>query len=272
MAIPQYLYMGKPEVITKLFNPGYLVDNLTFFNFIKYWLLNLGLTALLAPIGFLIANKDQRKMLIPFLSFFILGNLFQLTPDIAQNHKFFNLFAIGINSFTAYFLVWLYKKSIYLFPAVIILFFFLVFSGIIDLFPVINDYYITIDDIPTNKAANYIKNNTSKKAVFLNSSFLYHPASLAGRKIFVGWPYFAWSAGYDTENRGRILTNIYTSKEKGETCSLLKENRIDYFTTQDTSNDPDFPIINLKYFSTNFTADYSDPNISIFSVIRNCEN
>ena len=270
IAVPQILYMGKGDVGVQLIHPGYLIQNLTPMNFLSYWFLNIGLASIFGPAGFLLASKKQRKIFFPFLMLFIIGNIFQFSPEIAANHKFFNLWVIGLNMFAAFFLIKTWKRSAYLQPLVGIFFFFMVFSGIIDLFPVFNDSYVTVNDIPNNNAATYIKEYTSKNAVFLNSSFLYHPASLAGRKIFIGWPYFAWSAGYNTDKRGKILVSIYTSKTKEETCRLLNKNNIDYFTIEDTSSDTDYPTIDLKYFSNNFSADYSDQDIKIINVSKNC--
>jgi hypothetical protein len=272
VAVPQALYMGKSEVNTNLIHPGYLIQNLTVFNFIKYWFLNIGLALILGPIGFVLANKEQRKIFLPFLALFVIGNLFQFSPEIAANHKFFNLSVIGLNMFASYALIKMWKWKTQAKPLVIIASFFMVLSGILDIFPIFNDSYITIQDIPNNKAASYIKNSTPKDAVFLNSSFLYHPASLAGRKIFTGWPYFAWSAGYNTDQRGKVLNAIYSSSSKQITCKLLKENNIDYFTIQDTYGDPNYPPINLSYFSQNFQSDYSDQYLQIINVSKNCPN
>ena len=271
LAIPQYLYMGQSEVTVKIFNPGYLVENLTFLNFINYWFLNLGITAILAPFGFIIAKKTERKIILPFLSFFVIGNLFQFTPDMPTNHKFFNLFLIGINFFAAFFLYRIFSKNTFGKILVIIIFPLLILTGVIDLFPIINDRYITLQDIPNNKTAKFITENTPKDSVFLNSSYLYNPASLAGRKIFMGWPYFSWSAGYDTDKRGKIMEIIYASNDKNMICELLYKNSIDYFTTENTSNNNDFPDIDLSFFESNFDSIYSQGDFSIYSSQDNCQ-
>src|SRR3989344_1682938 len=272
LAIPQILYMGASQIETKIVSPGYLIGELTLNSFIKYWFCNLGLLVIHVPVGFVLSNKSQRKVLLPFLVLFIIGNIFQLSPEIAANHKFFNLFAIGLILFVSFSLVKLWRLNLFgkfLFP---ILIFFTVLSGIIDFFPIINDSYVTLEDIPNNKAALFIKQATPKNSVFLNSSFLYHPASIAGRKILMGWPYFPWSAGYNTDIRGKLMTRIYESKSKAEICGLLVQNNVDYFTIQDTSSDRDFPEIDLDFFNNNFTSDYSDPKMAIINVYRNCSS
>ena len=115
--------------------------------------------------------------------------------------------------------------------------------------------------------------NIDKNAVFLNSSFLYHPASLAGRPIYMGWPYFIWGAGYNTAPRGNFMEMIYKSNNKEFICTKLVEEKIDYFTTQDTSGDPSYPPINLVFFDSNFIKSYFDQTtvFSVFSTQENCK-
>lgn len=113
LAIPQVIYMGNSHVETTLVRPGYLVTPLTFNNFIKYWFYNFGLIPFLSVAGFYLAGKNQKKVLIPFLLFFALGNLLQLSPDMPTNHKFFNLTLIGLNFFTAFFLFKSWQSGVF---------------------------------------------------------------------------------------------------------------------------------------------------------------
>ena len=272
IAVPQIIYMGAGEVGTNIYNPGYLVERLTILGFTKYWFLNLGLTSILAPLGFLLANKKQRKIFIPFLVLFIIGNLFQFSVEIAANHKFFNLSLIGLNMFTAYFIykIWILKKLGKITSLLLILP--LTLSGIIDLFPIINDRFLTLQDIPNNKAATFIYENTPKDAVFLNAMFLYDPASLAGRRIYLGWPYFAWSAGYQTTQRHEMMKNILASSNKATSCQKLGNENIDYLEIQNPTLLEDVSI-NYSFFEKNFIRIYFDEsvNISIYDVGLSCK-
>lgn len=272
LALPQILYMGNSQIKTQLFSPGYLIDNLTFFSFLKYWALNLGLGIILAPLGFLILTREKKKIFLPFFALFILGNLFQFSPEMAANHKFFNLYIVGANLLIAFVLLKIWNINFYSKISVIIMAFFLTLSGFIDFFPIVNDRLITLADYSKDKTVLFIIENTPRDSVFMNSSFLYYPASLAGRKIFLGWPYFAWSAGYDTNQRGKIISEIYSGNDKKAVCALLKQNKIDYFSIEDTRYNNDFPNINLSFFKGNFTPFYNntDGSFSIIKVDDNC--
>ena len=271
-AVGQILYMGSSSLETKLFNPGYLVRPLTLARFTSYWFYNLGITLLLAPIGFLLANKDQRKFLIPFIVLFFVGNIFQLSAEIAANHKFFNLFTIGANFFTALLLIKLWKKHLFGKLMFIPLLLSLTLTGIIDFFPVINDSFIPLKDIPGNKTAEFIVLNTPKNATFLNASFLYDPANIAGRKIYLGWPYFSWSAGYDTTKRHEVMKELLSSSSKTYICKTLSEENIDYIEIQKPTHLEEVEI-NYDYFSKNFTQIFfnSSDNITIYNVKSSCD-
>lgn len=271
IALPQMMYMGNSNYQGNLFHPGYLIENLNFLSFIKYWFLNLGLVTILAPVGFILAKSPQRKVILPFLTLFIIGNLFQFSPEIAGNHKFFNLFIIGANIFAAYSIYNLWKHSLIGKTAAIFYLILMTFSGIIDIFPIKNDGYVEIKDGKNNDVQQFIINNTPKDSVFLNASYVYNPASLAGRKIFLGWPYFVWGTGYDSNKRYKIMESIFQNNNKDDVCKLSIINKTDFITLEDI-NDPNLPRINLDFFLANFELAYNDKqqNFYIIDVKKNC--
>lgn len=273
-AFPQYLYLSSAGGYSMHVALGYLTSqNLTLQTFSEFWFYNLGLSIFLIPLGFTLSNKIQRKILISFVSLFMIGNLIQFSPEIAANHKFFNFFIIIGNMYSAYIILklWNYKNVIFKMVSSIV-FFFMIFGGIIDFFPILNDGKIVIADYKIDKRATWILNNTPANSTFLNTTFLYDPASLAGRKIFLGWPYFAWSQGYDTDKRFEIMKQMLAENNKQTACSLLKQNKIDYVEIQvQNPPDPNLPEISNLY-SNNFYPIYQ--NITnkyfIYSVKRSC--
>lgn len=270
IALPQYLYIQSGVSTSNIsINVGYLVNNLNLINFINYWFQNLGFHLILIPLGLFVANKLSRKIFISFLTLFIIGNLVQFSPEIAANHKFFNYFMIVGVMFSSYFLIYLWNKKRYLKPAVIILIFLLTFSGIIDFFPIYNDTKIYIADYQKNPKVNWILKNTKPASVFLNSQYLYDAASLAGRKVFFGWPYFAWSQGYDTHSRGNSRDVIFATKSKIDACNLLKENNINYIELNFINPGNDVPNISNIY-KREFSPSYAEGGNIVIDVKKNC--
>lgn len=274
LGLPQ-LFLMKPGKFENnfRFRPGYLIaNNLTLKTFINYWFLNLGLGFLLIPLGFLTSNKLTKKVFLAFLSLFIIGNLFQFSPEMAANHKFFNLFIVVGNILIAAVVYQIWQKKAWGKIFALILCFFLTFSGIIDFFAVKNDSWMKFDDAPKDPNVLWIKENTPPQAVFLNSSYLYHPASLAGRQIFLGWPYFPWAGGLDVDTRRKTRTRILgtLTTNKDVICKTLKTNGIDFVALGKV--DPETLSPNQPFWENNFTIVYNNPDtaLTIYGVNKSC--
>lgn len=272
LILPQLLYQLSGSLPSFSFHPGYLVAlPLTIDKIFSYWFFNLGLSLILVPAGFLLSDKTAKKVFLSFLPLFVIGNLFQFSPEIAANHKFFNLFMIVSNMLVAFFIYRLWQKNWLGKIVCPILVFFLIFSGIIDFFPIKNDPVHTLNDAPADSDVLWIKENTPPTAIFLNTTYLYHPASLAGRKIFLGWPYFAWSVGYDTYARDRQIRQMLMPQSLSVLCRSLKVNRLDYLAITFLENNPDFEV-DYNFFKQNFSAVYQNPesHLTIYDVYPTC--
>ena len=258
------------------FMPGFLLSKpLEIFTFLNYWFHNIGLYLFLIPLSFVVLReKVALQLIVPTLSLFLIANTLRLSVDIINNHKFFNFFLILGGIYTANLLVYCWQESkrlkLIAYSICIILFFLLIFSGFIDFMVIKNDTKISLDDIPKNQDASFISQHTKPRDIILNSTFLYHPATLAGRSIFYGYPYFIWSYGYDYIKREQIVLSIYRSKSKSEACEKLLTNKISYVELNDHPEGfikPDFDFWNNAFIST-----YYNPKtgVRLFDVKSSC--
>lgn len=270
IAFPQYLFIQQQESFFSItLKTGYLIEKLNLISFANYWFQNLGLHVFLIPLGFLAASRISKKILVSFFSLFIIANFIQFSPEIAANHKFINFFMIIGSMFSAYFLFFLWKKRQILKPLVIILIFSLTFSGIIDFFPILNDSKITLSDYPVNKNVAWIMKNTKKDSVFLNNQYLYNDASLAGRKIFLGWPYFAWSQGYNTQKRDDIRKKLLNTQNLEYFCKESLKHKLNFVDINFDSKDA---LVNKDFFDRNFKKVYENKNegFIIYNINSKC--
>lgn len=277
LIVPQILLVRSADSLVSWY-PGYTIHNelgkLPFlwekaYRFLVFWWNNIGLHSVLIPLGFFIIPKRTRLIVFPLVVLFIIPNMFKFSVEISANHKFFNFVLILGNMISAYTLVWFVRRvsrlnfplvlRAFLYSIVCVFIFFLTLSGIIDFFVVANDTKGVLEDIPANEVATWIARNTPKDAIFLNSSYLYHPASIAGRRIFLGWPYFPWSAGYK-ENRMPIMDTMYETRSSQERCELLRKRNISYVTVEDVPNDYNLPKIELAYFMKEYTPVFVSKN------------
>lgn len=293
LAAPQLL-MGATGAKSFEWYPGYVIHN----ELVKlpgiphmvlrmgeFWWMNLGAHSVLMIVGWFFLTKQARKILFPIIPLFLIPNLFKFTQEAGANHKFFNFVMILGQMISAYTLVslasWNLKDtareirialSVGRTLVLVSLVGLLTLSGVIDFFVIKNDTIGSLKDIPASPAALWIADHTTPDAIFFNSSYLYHPASVAGRAIFLGWPYFAWSAGY-VGNRFDELKKIYESKDPDVMCPFFRRYHISYFTVEDTQGDTNLPRIDVSYYfsrlSPLFTND--DKSYGIFSVSSLCE-
>jgi DNA-binding beta-propeller fold protein YncE len=75
---------------------------------------------------------------------------------------------------------------------------------------------------------DWLKKETTPRDIFLTDRFVNHPILMAGRRVFYGWPYYSWGAGYDAAKRDKVYTELFESKDPWKVYHLLKENGISY--------------------------------------------
>lgn len=249
--------------------PGYLIhDSLSLARFLSYWWQNLGISSILIPVGFFVVQKYVRRALLPIFFIFMIASLFTFSVEVAASHKLFNFALILGNMITAYLVV---KMKNYVIAGLLI--FFLTVSGVIDFFAVYNDPKGAVKDIPADKTATWILKNTPADAVFLNSSFFYHPASIAGRKIYLGWPYFAWSEGHDTTTRYNDWKKMYEEENLLSLCMDTRKADISYATVQTKNADSELKS-QVKPLEKNSRPVYQNDldGYSIYDLSGSCKN
>lgn len=224
------MFLALPSSYKIHFKFGFLSPKKELLSFLYYWLFNLGLTALLYPVYLLSQKLSVRKVLLVFIVFWLISNLWQFSPDMINNHKFVSFFLLGAAIANAGFLALLFHSKKILFKILAgLLLLTLTFSGIVDFFPILNDSKVHVDDYSRSDIMTYIKTYTEPDAVFLTTTYLYNPALLVGRKTFLDYGYFNWSLGYDDHERRAALKNLFSASiSQYDLCQELTENQIDY--------------------------------------------
>ncbi len=263
--------------------PGFIIrPPLNFANIVSFWWQNFGFHMVLIPFGFILLGWRQKRYFIPIFFVFLIGSLFTFSPDPATNHKFFNFVQILGGMLTAY-VVALFLRCTILSKKLafkiiggfsgILLVLFLTLSGIMDYFAVINDVWIPMPDVNAHPVTRWLVDNTSKDGLLLNSSF-FAPYPLSGRSIFLGWPYFSWSAGYNVNIRQSELKNFLETDSQIEQCVLVQKYGIDYVILEYPPQEPKEFIPNYSTFKIHgspvFESDYNGVTFSIYDAKSYC--
>ena len=253
-------YLAVNHLVPAAYTPFQLLNRglSAVITFIRYWFFNLGLSVVTISVSFLLLDTKRKKIFLMFLTLFLLGNLVRFGPEIAANHKFFNLWILLSNIFSAYLLYRLYHLGWIGRGITVFLLFLLTISGVVDIPPIKNDFTVNYSDYKKQPTAKWIVENTDPDDVFLTTTRIYSPVSFTGRRAMVGWPYFAWSAGLDQRKRERLVRKIFETNSKAQLCNLLRINKIDYILTEkQPEKNPKFKI-NHQFFNENFKPVFFD--------------
>jgi DNA-binding beta-propeller fold protein YncE len=235
IALPQMLYLGTGSgraQMPRLIHWGYMVEQPTAANVLKYLGFTFGFKWLLIALALIFAGSLQRRFFLAALSLVAVAFSFQFTIEVLANQKFLHIWVIIANLFVAFALwrLWRFSLGGTTLPGkfvAAVLFLLVILGGIIDFFPIHNTGWSEVT-YRNDPLIDWLKKNTSPRDIFLTDRFVNHPILMAGRRVFYGWPYYGWSAGYNASNRDRVYTELFENKDPWKVYHLLKENGISY--------------------------------------------
>jgi len=235
IALPQMLYLtgGSGRIpMPRLIHWGYMVEQPTAANVLKYLGFTFGFKWLLIALALIFAGSLQRRFFLAALSLVAVAFSFQFTIEVFANQKFLHIWVIIANLFVAFALWRLWRLSLggTTLPGkfvAAVLFLLVIPGGVIDFFPIHNTGWSEVT-YRNDPLIDWLGKNTSPRDIFLSDRFVNHPIVMAGRRVFYGWPYYGWSSGYNAANRDRVYTELFESKDPWKVYHLLKENGIKY--------------------------------------------
>jgi DNA-binding beta-propeller fold protein YncE len=235
IALPQMLFLGTGSGrahMPKLLHWGYTIDHPTVANVAKYLGFTFGFKWLLIALALVFATTLQKRFFLAFLSLIAVAFCFQFTIEVLGNQKFIHIWVIIANLFVAFALWRLWHLSLggTTLPgkcAAVFTTLLIIPGGVIDFFPIHNTGWSEVT-FRNDPLMEWLNKNTTPRDIFLTDRFVNHPIFMAGRRVFYGWPYYAWSAGYDASKRDRVYLELFESRAPWKLYRLLRENGINY--------------------------------------------
>ena len=233
IALPQMLFLSTGSAraqMPKLLHWGYTIDHPTALNVVKYLGFIFGFKWLLIALALVFATSLQRRFFLAVFSLLAVAFCFQFTIESLANQKFFHIWVIIANLFVAFALWRLWHLSLggTTLPgkfAAIVTTLLIIPGGLIDFFPIHNTGWSEVT-YKNDPLIDWLNKNTTPRDIFLTDRFVNHPILMAGRRILYGWPYYAWSAGYNAGKYDRLYTELFEGKDPWKVYRLLKENGI----------------------------------------------
>lgn len=260
VALPQIIFLksGNMRETGSMFYWGYIVENPTLLNVTKYLAFTFGFKLFLIALALYFATWFERRVMIAISSLFAIVFFLKFSDEVLTNHKFINIWLIVANIFVAYGLwrLWnadVLKNVIASRIISVVLVVFITASGVFDLFPIRNSFWMEIP-FENDKLVGWVREQTDPKAIFLTNRYVNHQIFLAGRRVFYGHPYYAWGAGYRTGERDVVYKTMFETRNPPELMKLLAENKISYVAIDNALRNDSF----IKNINESVHASYFD--------------
>jgi hypothetical protein len=272
VGLPQVLLLRSGTVTSySFFHWGYTIEEPSLFLIVKYLLWTFGVKWILLGVAIIFANGWQRRLLLAICSLVAIVFLFQLSTDIFNNHKLLNIWATLVNVYAAFALWQIARYKIAGVALAIVLGVATVFGGFVDLFPLHNDPMLAVP-YEHDRLSQWLLANTQPSDVFLTHPLLTHQILFTGRKIYLGYTLFAWTAGYNVPDREASYRRMFQEQDPNELARLLRENKIAYVAIDDAvRHNESLPDLNEAVFKQHFAKVFEDTahaydNVVIYEV------
>jgi hypothetical protein len=233
VGLPQVLWLRSGNVAGySLFHWGYTIDQPSLFLILKYLLWTFGVKWILLGVAIIFATGWQRRLLLAISSLVVVVFMFQLSTDIFNNHKLLNIWTTLVNVYAAYALWQIARYRIAGVALAIALAATTVFGGVVDLFPLHNDPMLAVP-YQNDRLSQWLLTSTKPSDVFLTHQYLTHQILFTGRKIYLGYTLFAWTAGYNVPEREALYRRMFQEADRDELVRLLHENKIAFVAIDD---------------------------------------
>ena len=82
---------------------------------------------------------------------------------------------------------------------------------------------------------SWLAEHLDKNDLLLTPEYSMNDVTMSGVMIYCGWPYYAWSAGYDTNYRAAQAVTIYTTSDSETLKSTVNQEKITYILFEEGS-------------------------------------
>ncbi len=214
-----------PQVVV-----GFLADQKTLPGILWYLLQISGLGILGLVLALPLLGRRGRELYLGCLLPCAFAFLFSLTPDIGVNHKYIMISMAFCSLLWGGALERLWKKGIPTRLLALVLAFFLMATGAYDFVVILkdNDAGHRFTYPLEGEVTRWFADHTTEEDLILSPLYSTSEVTLSGAMLYNGWPYYAWSAGYDTYTRGEIQREIYTTKRAEKVLKLCWQEGITY--------------------------------------------
>ena len=181
-------------------------------------------------------RRKERAAAVSMLFPVCFAFLISLTPDIGVNHKYIMIAYAFLTIFWAEAVCRLWGRWRMTGKVLgLVLALCLTATGIYDFVVILKD-----NDSGHRVAVNlnsdvtaWLADHLEKDDLILTPEYSLNEVTLSGAMMYLGWPYYAWSAGYDTGYRKNQAVTIYTTQDPQTLRETAEKEKITYILFED---------------------------------------
>ena len=183
-------------------------------------------------------RKLERKLIVSFLIPVIFAFCFSLTPDINVNHKYIMIAYAFLTVIWGILLSRLFSRSWTGRLMAAVLSVCLTLTGLYDFVVILKDngpgheVGVNLD----SELTAWLNENLDSDDLLLTPHYSMNDVTMSGVMLYCGWPYYAWSAGYDTYYRSQQQQLMYSTDQVNTLKELVRQEGITYIIYEDGMN------------------------------------
>ena len=219
------------EAVSPSFYWGFLAEDKTLWGVLWYLLQMSGIFFIGAVVlVILLKRRQQKAALVSFLFPAAFAFCASLTPDIAVNHKYIMISYAFTTILWAWVIVQLFQRKWIARIVAAVLMVCLTITGVYDFVVIVRNngpgHRVTVN--MNSDLTDWLEQHLTHDDLILTPEYSINEVTMAGVMMYMGWPYYAWSAGYDTYYRAAQAKIIYSSTDTEEIKKLVKQEKITY--------------------------------------------
>lgn len=247
---------------------GFLAEDKTVWGVVKYlfWMSGVFFLGLLVLVWFM--RRRERAILLGFIFPTVFAFVLLMTPDINVNHKYIMISYAFLTIFWAWAIGNLWtgervKRNVQIADEIkteasqpdvkagrgrkirkfagkilaVILIICLSITGIYDFAVIVKGNgpgrRVTVN--MNSALTSWLAEHLDKNDLLLTPEYSMNEVTMSGVMLYCGWPYYAWSAGYDTNYRAAQAVTIYTTSDSETLKNTVKQEKITYILFEEGS-------------------------------------
>lgn len=247
---------------------GFLAEDKNVWGVVKYlfWMSGVFFLGLLVLVWFM--RRRERAILLGFIIPTIFAFVLLMTPDINVNHKYIMISYAFLTIFWAWTICNLWtgervKRNVRIADEIkteasqpdvkagrdkkigkfagkllaVILTICLSITGIYDFAVIVEGNgpgrRVTVN--MNSDLTSWLAEHLDKNDLLLTPEYSMNEVTMSGVMLYCGWPYYAWSAGYDTNYRAAQAVTIYTTSDSETLKNTVKQEKITYILFEEGS-------------------------------------